>query len=319
MIFSRRSMITFGRIVRTGIVNFVRNASLAVAAMAVMVVTLTIILFSLITNASFTHTIDQITDQVNISVFLQTDVTDEQAKAFAERTAKRPDVVHVEYLDKAAALKQFIEDNKDRPSVIQAATLATNPVPATIHVYPSDLNQIKPIEEFLTNEDNQALQTKDSPSYKGDRKQAIDSITHATNVLRQIGVVAVAIFALVSALIIFNTIQMAIFNRRDEIQIMRLLGASTSFIRGPFIVESILYGVLSAVISVLIIHATFAISSSALQASSLGLLDIQYSSHYFSSRFLWFLTLQIAIGILLGAASSTIATRRYLKFKTSKK
>ena len=109
-------------------------------------------------------------------------------------------------------------------------------------------------------------------------KQAIDNITHATNVLREIGVIAVVVFAVVSALIIFNTIQMAIFNRRDEIQIMRLLGASTGFIRGPFIVESAIYGILSAVISVLIINSVFVASSATLQATTFG--SIGYRLRY---------------------------------------
>ncbi len=319
MIGSRRSLITFGRIVHSGIVNFIRNASLAIAAMAVMVVTLTIILFSLVTNATFTNTIAQITNQVNISIFLQNNVSDAAAQEFANAIKKQPSVKKVEYLNKADSLQAFIEQNKDNEGIIEAASVATNPVPATIHVFPEDLNKIDSIQKFLTTPKNQALQTKDSPSYQGDRKEAIDKITHATNVLRQIGVVTVAVFAVISALIIFNTIQMAIFNRRDEIQIMRLLGASTSYIRGPFVVESIIYGVLSAVISVLIINGAFVAASTALQASSLGLLDIQYANAYFSAHFLWFLTLQIAIGILLGAASSTIATRRYLKFKIAKK
>lgn len=315
----QRSSITFWRIVHTGVVNFIRNASLAIAAMAVMVVTLTIILFSLITNATFTNTIGQITSQINISVFLDSKVTDEQAQAFAAAIKRQPDVEKVDYLNKQEALESFIQQNKGQTSIIQAATQATNPVPATIHVYPTDLNQITPIQKFLVKPENKALQTADSPSYKGDRKEAIDNITHATNVLREIGIVAVIVFTIISALIIFNTIQMAIFNRRDEIQIMRLLGASTWYIRGPFVVESIVYGILSAIISVLIINSAFVATSSALQASSLGLLDINYANTYFGDRFLWFLTLQIAIGIVLGAASSVIATRRYLKFKISKK
>lgn len=161
-----------------------------------------------------------------------------------------------------------------------------------------------------------ALQTDGSPSYSGDRQKAIENITHATNILRRIGVVAVIVFAVVSALIIFNTIQMAIFNRRDELRIMRLLGAGTWFIRGPFIVESVIYGVLSAVLSVLIINSAFVASSGALQASSLGLLDINYASQYFADHFLGFLTFQLMVGIVIGAASSIIATQRYLKFKT---
>jgi cell division transport system permease protein len=129
----------------------------------------------------------------------------------------------------------------------------------------------------------------------------------------------VVVFATISVLIIFNTIQMAIFNRRDELQIMRLLGASTSFIRGPFVVEAVIYGVLSAVISILLINAIFITASSSLQATSFGLLDISYSQAFFEDHYWVLLSLQLALGILIGAASSIIATRRYLKFKTSKK
>ena len=147
------------------------------------------------------------------------------------------------------------------------------------------------------------------------RKAAINQIAHATSVLKQVGVLAVIVFALVSMLIIFNTIQMAIFNRRDEIQIMRLLGASTWFIRGPFVVESVTYGILSALISITLIDLLFVVASSALQASSLGLLDINYANHYFYGNFVLLLTLQLTLGIVIGAVSSIIATRRYLKFK----
>jgi cell division transport system permease protein len=136
--------------------------------------------------------------------------------------------------------------------------------------------------------------------------------------LREAGVGAVLVFAIISMLIIFNTIQMAIFNRRDELTIMRLLGASTWYIRGPFVVETIVYGVLSALLSVLIINSLFVAASSALQASSLGLLDISYAGQYFHRNLLELLAMQLGVGILIGAVSSIIATRRYLKFKTTK-
>jgi hypothetical protein len=79
-----------------------------------------------------------------------------------------------------------------------------------------------------------------------------------------------------------------------------------------------LYGVIAALISVGIIHSVFVTASSALQASSLGLLDIGYSSQYFRENFWKLLTMQLLVGIVIGAVSSIIATRRYLKFKTSK-
>lgn len=309
-------LITLWRVAHTGIVNFMRNISLAVAAMAVMVVTLTIVLFSLITNATFANTIQQITNKIDISVYLQDSTTEAQAKQLMNQLQQRPEVKKVEYLNKQQALQSYINQNKSNTNLVTAATESGNPIPATILVFPRNLNQIQSIKDFLDHPDNHALQTADSPSYNGDRKEAIDNITHATDVLRKIGVVTVVVFAIICALIIFNTIQMAIFNRRDEITIMRLLGASTWYIRGPFVVESAIYGLLSAVFSVLIVNSAFLASSNALQASSLGLLDINYANQYFDAHFVRFLTLQIAIGILIGTVSSVIATRRYLKFKT---
>ncbi len=314
----KRNLITLGRIIHTGIVNFIRNASLAIAAMAVMVVTLTIILFALIANATFTHTISQITNKIDISVYLEDSVTGTQAHQLVGQLQQLPNVKSVTYLDKDQALRAYIRQNSNDQDLANAASQADNPIPATVKIKPRDLNKIGDIKAFLVKKDVADLQTSGSPSYSGDRKKAIDNITHATNILREIGVVTVITFTVISALIIFNTIQMAIFNRRDEIQIMRLLGASTNYIRGPFVVESMIYGVLSATISVLIINSAFVASSGALQASSLGLLDIGYANDYFSAHFLWFLTLQLLIGIVIGAASSIIATRRYLKFKTSK-
>jgi len=298
--------------------NFLRNASLAIAAIAVMVITLTIILFSLVTNATFTDTINQITSKIDVSVFLQDSVTTSQADQLVTQISALPNVSKVRYLDKQAALQSYIQQNAGNQQLIDAAEEAGNPIPATILIYPRNLNQIENIKDFLTQKNIAALQTSGSPSYSGNQKEAIDNITHATDILREIGIIAVIVFAVVSALIIFNTIQMAIFNRRDELQIMRLLGAGTWFIRGPFIVESSIYGILSAIFSVLIINTAFVASSSALQASSLGLLDIGYANSYFDNNFWELLTIQLVIGIVIGAVSSLIATRRYLKFKSTR-
>ncbi len=311
-----RKMITFTRIIRTGLVNFGRNAWLAIAAIAVMVITLTIILFSLIANATFANTIKQITDKIDVSVFLRDEITPAQRQKLVAGLERQANVRDVEYLSKEEALRRYKAQNADNPQLLAAISETDNPLPATIRVKPEDLNKINDIKSYLDGREfaGQIAEV----SYSGDRKEAIDRITHATNLLRRAGVVAVGVFAVISVLIIFNTIQMAIFNRRDELTIMRLLGASTTFIRGPFVVESVVYGVVSAFVSVLLIHGLFVASSSALQASSLGLLDIGYASEYFKQHMLVLLTMQIGIGILIGAVSSVIATHRYLKFKTSK-
>ena len=311
-----RKYTTLIRIIETGTVNFMRNVTLAVAAMAVMVVTLTIVLFSIIANATFVNTINQITDKISVSAYLKDSVSEQQGQELAANIRKQPEVEKVIYLNKKQALANYVEQNKANTNLVTAAAAVGNPIPATIQVYPKDLNEINAIKVYLVQPQNKKLQTPESPSYNGDRKKAIDNITHATNVLRKIGIFSIVTFSIICALIIFNTIQMAIFNRRDEIKIMRLLGASTPYIRGPYIVESAIYGILSAVISVLVINSAFLASSNALQASSLALLDINYASTYFGAHFWQFLLLQIGIGIIIGTISSAIATRRYLKFKT---
>jgi cell division transport system permease protein len=313
----KRKLVTLSRIISTGAINFVRNAWLAIAAMAVMVVTLTIVLFSLIANATFTNTINQITDKIDVSVFLKDEVGEAQRNKLIADIKNLPNVESVQFVSKDEVLKKYVQDHAGSPELLAAVSQTDNPLPATIHIKPKDLNKLGEIRSFLSRDDIIALQS-DETSYSDNRKEAIDKITHSANLLERAGIIAVAIFAVVTVLIIFNTIQMAIFNRRDELTIMRLLGASTSYIRGPFVVESIIYGALAALISTLLIHSMFAVWRSSLEATSLGLLDIGYAATYFRENFWHFLLMQLGVGILIGAVSSIVATRRYLKFKTKK-
>ncbi len=314
---ARRRLITLSRIAKAGALNFTRNASLAIAAIAVMVVTLTIVLFSLVSSVTLNHTIAQIADKINISIYLKDSVSAQQRNALMDSLRGLSQVKGVAYVSKDQALAEYRAANAGNKDLLQAINETGNPLPASIQVDPVDPSKIDQIQAVLNQPDTVKLEDPQAgTSYSGDRKAAIDKIAHATSVLKQIGVIGVIVFTLVSMLIIFNTIQMAIFNRRDEITIMRLLGATTWYIRGPFVVESIIYGLLSALISIAIIDLLFVVASSTLQASSLGLLDIGYANSYFYDNFLRLLTLQLSAGIVIGAASSTIATRRYLKFKT---
>ncbi len=313
----KHRFITIGRVIKGGAQNFIRNATLAIAAIAVMVITLTIILFSIIANATFGNTIQQITDKIDISVYLKDSVTAEQKEKLLHDLKQIENVKDVKYSSKDQALENYKNQNQNNIDLLLAISQTDNPLPATVLVKPKDPNRIQEIQSYLDKVDVKALQS-DKTSYSGDRKTALDKITKAALFLKQAGLVSVVIFATVSMLIIFNTIRMAIFNRRDELQIMRLLGASTWYIRGPFVVETVMYGIVSAIVSVTLCNALFVVSSSAFDASSLGLLDIKFANDYFANHFWIILGAQLTIGIIIGAASSIIATRRYLKFKTSK-
>jgi cell division transport system permease protein len=306
--------ISLRRVFVAGAQSFIRNAWLSIAAMAVMVITLTIVLFSVIANATFSKTIADIRDRIDISVYLSDDITETQRNDLVGKVKAINNVKSVSYTSKEQALEQYKKQNQTNVDLQMAINQTDNPLPASLQIKLYDPDKIGSIKSFLDQDEIKALQS-DETSYSGDRKVAIDKITKATTFIREAGLVGVIVFAIISMLIIFNTIQMAIFNRREELGIMRLLGATKWYIRGPFIVESILYGIVSAVISVALCNSLFAVSSSTLDANSLGLLDIGYANKYFASHFWLILGVQVALGIFIGVLSSLIATQRYLRFK----
>lgn len=308
-----RRFIFTERVIKTGLVNFLRNIWLSIAAIAMMTITLTILLFAVVANATFNHTISDITSHIDVSMYLKDSVTDQQRNDLITNLQKVNDVKSVSYVSKAEALKEYEQQNANNPDLLAAISQTDNPLPASLTIHPTNPNKLQPIKDFLDKQDIAAMQS-DPTSYSGDRKAAIDKITKATHFFQEAGVVGIIVFVIISMLIIFNTIRMAIFNRRDELVIMRLLGAATWYIRGPFVVETVFYGIAAAGISIAICGGLFAVASSTLQASSFGLLDINYSGNYFRDHLWLIILVQIGAGIIIGAASSAVATRRYLKF-----
>ena len=144
-----RKLTTIKRIFQTGLINFVRNLSIAIAAIAVMVATLTILLLSVITNATFTNTINQVTSKIDISVYLKDSVTKEQTTELITEIKTLPNVKTVTYLDKEQVLQQYESQNSGNKQLKQAINETSNPLPATIHIKPVNLNQISDIKAFL--------------------------------------------------------------------------------------------------------------------------------------------------------------------------
>jgi cell division transport system permease protein len=313
----RRKLTTFWRVILGGTNNFVRNAWLSAAAMAVMIITLTIVLFSVIANATFSYTVQTIRDKIDISVYLKDDVSNDQRNNLVTNLKKIDNVKAINYISKDQALRNYIQLNKDNIDLQLAISQTDNPLPASLQIKLYDPDHIESIKSYLEKPAIKALQS-DETSYSGDRKVAIDKIAKATSFIRKAGIVGVLVFAFISVLIIFNTIQMAIFNRRDELSIMRLLGASRWYIRGPFLVESFLIGVSSAVVSIVLCNAVFSVASSTLNASSFGLLDITYASSYFAAHFWMIVGAQLLLGVIIGVGSSYVATQRYLRIKHGK-
>lgn len=311
----KRSLVSLSRVIRAGFVNFFRNFSLSVAATAVMVVTLSIVLFSIVANAAFTHTVQQINDKIGISLYLKESVTEQQRNDLIARLKSVPEVKSVEYISKEKALEDYRKDNREKndADALIAVASVENPLPETIRIKPYEYEPANIESIRIAIESNEVKDLYTETSYSGSRREAIDEITNATSYFRKAVFVGVVAFSLISMLIIFNTIQMAIFNRREELKIMRLLGAKAWYIRGPFVVETMIYGVISGIISLSLVNTIFVFQSQTFGASSLGLLDIKYINDYFAANFWLFFALQITIGILIGTVSSLIATHRYLR------
>ncbi len=310
----QRKRSIFLRIFKSGCVNFVRNAWLSVAAIAMMVITLTIILLSVILNQTFRNTIAQITDRIDVSVYLKDDVTPKKTEDFLNEIRRLQNVKEVEYLDKNAVYEGYVLDNKDDPAALAAVSLIDNPFPATVRIKPKDPNDLESIRSFLETAESKELQS-DQISYSEETKEAIDNITRTAKFVTEVGLVAVLIFAAVSVMIIFNTIQMAIFNRREELAIMQLLGATKRYIQGSFLVEAFLYGVISGLISVLLVNILLQVQTSVFDATSSGIVDITYAITYLGDNFLKLLAMQLGLGVGIAVLSATFATRRHLRKK----
>ena len=188
--------VSLERIVKTGFINFFRNISLSIAATAVMVVTLTIVLFSIIANATFNNTIKQINDKIDVSVYLKDTVTENQRNKFIDDLKSLSNVKSVNYISKEDALKQYRKDNQDNLDLLLAISQTDNPLPATIKIKPNDPAYINDIKNVIESNENKKLQS-DKTSYSGDRKEAIDKITTATAFFRKAVTIGVIVFAVI--------------------------------------------------------------------------------------------------------------------------
>jgi cell division transport system permease protein len=303
-------MIQLIRIMKTGFRNFFRNLWLSTAATAVMTITLTIILFSYIATTALTSTIAQVVEKIDVSVYLKDEVTVAQANNMKATLEAQPNVESVTFVTKSDALVIYREQNKNNKELLAAVTEDDNPLPQSLAIKAKDPNKIDPIIAVVNRDQFKALlQEKDPVSYTGERKKTIDRIIGATNFIKQAGLVASALFVVISTLIIFNTIRMAIFTRREEIEIMKLVGATNWFIRGPFIFEAALYGIIATIISVVLCYSL--VLGVGPQLGSY--IDTQTIIEVFRNHPFVIISVELLIGVVIGATSSLLAMSRYMK------
>lgn len=308
--FNRR-LLAHWRVWRYGMESFFRNSWLSVAATAVMAITLMIIFSAFVIQGISNNTIDQLRQKVDMSIYLQPSTSEKEIETIISDISKLKSVKSTKYVSSAMAREQIAKENADNATILEALKEATNKTPTTIKVVIEDINNTSELEDYVNNNElvKKHISADYKPSFAGDRRQSIQAIGRAVGFAQKAAVAAGTLFVVISSLIIFNTIQMAIFNRKEEIQMMKLIGADKSFIRGPFLVESIFYGVIAAVIATgLSIFALFQIRPTLEKYFYLEPTIVFVTTYALPITFC-----MIVAGAIIGVTSSLLATRRYLK------
>lgn len=314
----RRRTLTFVRMCRYGINNFSRNAWLTIAATAVMSITLLIVFMTVSSRQVLLDTLTGISQSVDVSLYLKGSTDDDIVNGIRSRLENVEGVTGVQYISAEQARKEQAEQYQDDPETLEAIKESSNENPATLRVSLEDLNNRSALDTFIAN-DQQYQKYKSPKEYttdntdsesSGGKSGVIDTIGSWVRLATIGGSVAAVVFVAISSLVVFNTIRMAIFNRKDEIQMMKLIGAERSFIRGPFIVEAVMYGFIAAIVASamgygLIFWANDPLARYGIPMNHLIALLTQYVG---------FVALgMVIVGALIGVVSSFVATRKYLK------
>ncbi|HVB20092.1 MAG TPA: permease-like cell division protein FtsX [Candidatus Paceibacterota bacterium] len=302
----------FKRMLVAGGKNFVRGGAVSAATVLIMTVTLAIIASLIFLSALLTFTLNTITNKVDVSVYFVTTASEADILAVQSQLEKLPQVASVTYTSAADALAAFTARHANDQLTLQALQeLGGNPLDASLEVRAKDPTEYESIVNFLNA----------SPALSADGTSIVDRINYAQNknvidrlalaiqATREVGFAVVALFALASILIAFATIRLAIYTAKEEIAVMRLVGASNAYIQGPFIVTGIITGVTAAILVLLILWpATW--YAGAKTSGWFGGFDI---ASYYGSHFALIFFIVLASGMVLGAVASVLAIHRYLK------
>jgi cell division transport system permease protein len=280
------------------------------ATVLIMTATLVIIATLMFLSAVLTNTLAAIEDKVDINVYFTTDAIESDVLSVKSSLEKNPDVAQVTYTSREQALAEFRERHADDQLTLQALDqLGENPLGASLAIKAVNPTKYAGIVNYLSDGSNipGGSSIIERINYY-QNKTVIDRLTQAISTTQKAGLAIVLLFALASIIIAFATVRLAIYSARDEIAVMRLMGASNMFIRGPFIVASVISGVIAAIITLILCYPV-AWYAGAHLSSWLGGFNL---FTYFTGHFPLIFVVLVGSGMLLGALASFVAVRRYL-------
>lgn len=297
----------FWRITYYGFKNFFRNAGPSLATIGTMIVALSVFLGLILFNVITIKAIELIQEKIDISVYFKPTAPEDEILNIKQSLESLPEVKNIEYISRDKALEIFKEKHKNDETIIQAINeLDKNPLVASLNIQAKNPSQYASIVEHLSSPYFANL--IDSLSYFQNRV-VIDRLNNIIHNVNQLGFIITIVLSIVAGLVVFNTIRLAIYSNREEIAIMRVVGASNMLIRGPYIISGILAGLISAIISVLIF---IPLTYTAEPYIKVFIPNLNIFS-YFISNIFKFILYQLIFGFLVGAFSALVAIRKYLK------
>ncbi len=300
-------MINLWRIIKYGFQSFLRNKWLSATTIGIMILTLLVFMGLMLFNIMTDKAVETVKNKVDISVYFKSNVAEDDVLNIKRILENFDEVKEVEYVSRDEAFERFKERHAGEEVITQTLEeLDKNPLLASLNIKAKDLSQYGVIASYLESDSLSDMVEKVTYAQNELVIKRLETLVSGLNV----AVFTLTIFlAFLAVMVTFNTISLAIFSNKEQIGIMRVVGADNKFIRGPYIVEGIIYGVVAAVISILLFFPI-------VNAVSPGLAKFIPSfnlNEYFTGHFFLLLLYQLAIGIGLGIISSVIAIRKYLK------
>lgn len=298
---------TLKRIFLGGISNLKRNSGLSLATIFIMVLTISLVT-SLFLIQNLSHfLISNIKEKIDISVYFKNDTLEDDILKAKDEIAKIPEVEGVEYVSRQETLDKFVEKHQNDAQIMESLKeLGDNPFLASLNVKALETFQYEKIAGFL---DNSSFKDMIEKIDYQERKPIIESIFSTASIINKVGIGASIGVALIAVLVSFNTVKLAINNFREEISVMRLVGASNWFIRGPFLIQGMISGLISVLITILIFLPVSYFLGPKIESFIPGFNIYQI----FLSNFWTLFLIQILTGIGIGFFSSLIAIRKYLR------
>ncbi|MBQ3465003.1 permease-like cell division protein FtsX [Candidatus Saccharibacteria bacterium] len=305
------------RIVKYGTKGFGRNIWLSMAATVVMAVTLIILFVTVVASVILTNTAEMMKDKIDITIYFKPNTSAEVLAKMTDIIKQDPNLKSVEVSTSEEEYEKFLEENAESDEILnilddEMKELMIAKMQATMRIKVYDVDNISGINEIRNNNELFIENIdKTMPSTDEVNRTEIATITNWARIARMGGIIFAGVFLVISVLIIFSTIRMAIFSRREEIYMMKLVGADKSFIRGPFLVEAEISGMIAGTIAATISYFGFRFLSPKLE--NYGINVDQINAVLESNKLILVFLVFIAIGIVIGRLSAHLAVSKYLK------